>query len=64
MTTIMPEGENIRKAVKWISDMKKETPQTPMARFIDDACARFNLSPKETEYLCSAFGKTTSDKCV
>lgn len=51
MTTIQPEGEEIRKAVKWISEMRQEEPGTPIGKLIDAACMKFDLSPKEAEYL-------------
>lgn len=49
MTTIMPESEKLRKAVRWISE---ETSDSKKAfDLISEASMRFNLSPKETEYL-------------
>ena len=51
MTTIQPQGEEIRKAVKWISEMRQASPEKPLAKLIDEACIRFDLSPKEAEFL-------------
>ena len=51
MTTIMPEGEAIRKAVKWISDNLKDDPDQPIQKLINEANLRFNLTPKDAEYL-------------
>ncbi|MGA2959386.1 MAG: hypothetical protein ABSF48_27155 [Thermodesulfobacteriota bacterium] len=50
MSSIMPEGAAIRKAVQWISKMREEG-GTPLATLIDQACVRFNLSPKDSEFL-------------
>jgi len=50
MPTIMPEGENIRKAIKWISAERQES-NRPFSVLIEEAALRFNLSPKEEEYL-------------
>ena len=51
MTTIQPEGENLRKAVKWISEERKYGPDRKPLKLIEEACLKFNLSPVEAEYL-------------
>ena len=51
MTTIQPEGENLRKAVKWISEERKYGPDKKPLKLIEEACLKFNLSPVEAEYL-------------
>jgi len=47
MATIMPKGDKIRLAVKWISAEKTEDEAKPIAALIQEASMRFNLSPKE-----------------
>lgn len=49
--TIRPDGENIRKAIKWFSAERQDNPDTPIHKLVDQACIHFNLSPKEAEYL-------------
>jgi hypothetical protein len=49
--SIMPQGEDIRKAVKWISDMRQAEPQTDPRKLVEKACLKFNLSPIDAEYL-------------
>lgn len=51
MATIMPQGENIRKAVKWISVKVQEDPGKKPQAFVNDAVMRFDLSPKDAEFL-------------
>jgi hypothetical protein len=51
MTTIIPEGEAIRLAVKWISEKCCENPGSGARKWVNEAGIRFNLSPKEEEYL-------------
>ena len=51
MTTIIPEGEAIRRAVKWISEKRQEEPGIKIHRLVDEASMRFNLSPKEQAFL-------------
>ncbi|MFO7459618.1 MAG: hypothetical protein R6X07_03275 [Desulfatiglandales bacterium] len=47
MATIMPEGERVRQAVKWIAAEKTEDDSRPIRKLIQEAAMRFNLSPKE-----------------
>ena len=51
MTTIQPESENLRKAVKWISDERQYGPPKKPSKLIEEACFKFNLSPADAEYL-------------
>jgi len=51
MTTIQPKGENLRKAVKWISAERQYRPDRNYRRIIEEACLKFNLSPMDAEYL-------------
>ena len=53
MTTIQPEGENLRKAVQWISDERKYGPEKKPAKLMEEACFKFNLSPADAEYLAN-----------
>ncbi len=49
--TIQPEGEEIRKAVKWVSEERQFEPGKDLNKIIEEACIKFNLSPKEAEFL-------------
>ena len=51
MTTVQPEGEEIRKAFKWISEERKYNPEGKLAKLIEEACLKFDLSPIDAEYL-------------
>jgi hypothetical protein len=51
MTTIIPEGEAIRKAVKWVASELEENPGQPLRGLVNKAALTFNLSPLETEFL-------------
>ena len=51
MTTIQPEGESLRKAVRWISEEEKAGSTKSRQQLIDAACLKFNLTPMEAEYL-------------
>ncbi len=54
MMTIMPEGEDLRKAVKWLSDEKGLHPEKKLSNLIQEACIKFDLSPLDAEFLSRA----------
>ena len=57
MTTVQPQGEDLRKAVKWISDERQYNPQARLSKLIEEACLKFDLSPTEEEYLLKMLKK-------
>lgn len=58
MSSILPESVNLRKAIQWISTMKEEKGgKIPLLSLIDQACIRFNLPPKDCEFLHRFFGQ-------
>ncbi len=55
MTTVIPEGDAVRKAVKWISENLKDDPDQSIQKLINEADLRFNLAPKDAEYLMNFY---------
>ena len=55
MATIKPEGEKIKEAVKWISSELQEDEKKRLSGLIQEASLRFNLSPKDEEFLVSFY---------
>ncbi|MBI5674863.1 MAG: hypothetical protein HZC48_03390 [Nitrospirae bacterium] len=51
MMSILPEGEQLRRAIKWISDERTENPGASLSKLIGDACLKFDLPPKDAETL-------------
>jgi len=51
MTEILPRGEKVRKAVKWISENLKEDSGQSLKKLINEAILRFDLSPGDAEIL-------------
>ncbi len=52
---LLPEGDKLRKAVKWLSQMVKEYPDKSRKEIILEAEVKFDLSPKECEFLQRKF---------
>lgn len=55
MGTIQPKGKNVRQAIKWISENLTENQTITPVKLIEEAGARFNLSPKDEEFLRSFY---------
>jgi hypothetical protein len=49
--SIQPEGESVRKAVKYISEEKQATPEVSIQLLIQKACMRFDLTPRDAAFL-------------
>lgn len=49
---MQPKKEDLRKAVKWISEIKKyERPDASNQELVNEAALKFNLSPADTDFL-------------
>jgi hypothetical protein len=55
MATIMPEAEHVQKAIKWISTNLEEKDAEPLKKLIENAILKFDLSPKDSEFLMNFF---------
>lgn len=55
MSQIQPEGEEIRKAIKWISDNLNEGKKK--SKLVEEAAIKFDLSPAQTDFLLNFFTK-------
>ncbi|MGD8769960.1 MAG: hypothetical protein PVJ20_12335 [Desulfobacterales bacterium] len=49
--TIQPKGEDLRKAVKWVSGERKYNPEKELKSLIEEACMKFDLSPMDADFL-------------
>jgi len=49
--TIQPQGEDLRKAVKWVSEERQSSPGQPLNILVEKACHKFDLSPKDSDFL-------------
>jgi hypothetical protein len=55
--SIAPQGEDLRNAVKWISQERQDNPQADIKKLVQKACMKFDLSPKEADYLEKMFAQ-------
>lgn len=52
---LQPTGENIKKALCWVSELLKSNPEKKRKDVFQQAEIRFDLSPKECEFLNKHF---------
>ena len=57
MTEILPEGTDLRKAVKWISEMRTDDPKKKLSDLIVEASVKFDLSPKDEVFLFDFYSR-------
>ncbi len=51
MSNVQPKGEQLKKAIKWISQKRQETPDINLVKLADEASFQFDLSPKDSQFL-------------
>ena len=51
MHDLLPDGEDIRRAVRWVSGHLQENPGQPVAPLVREAIFKFDLSPRDAEFL-------------
>ncbi|PKN38128.1 MAG: hypothetical protein CVU62_04520 [Deltaproteobacteria bacterium HGW-Deltaproteobacteria-2] len=61
MATIMPESENVQKAIKWVSANLEDGNQS-LQKLVEKAVFKFDLSPKDTDFLTKFFRESNSTK--
>lgn len=59
---ILPEGEQLRRAIRWISSERQERESETLANLIQEACIKFDLSPTDAEFLMHFFSGEKSEK--
>jgi len=48
---IMPQGESLRRALRWLDDRVRDEPKAERARLVSEASVRFDLTPVEEDFL-------------
>jgi hypothetical protein len=60
MATIIGHEELLRRATQWITEARAERGK-PVAALIDEAAMKFNLGPKDAEFLNRFFKEHPAD---
>ncbi len=55
MHDLLPDGEDVRRAVKWVSGNIRENPGQPVQPLVQEAIFKFDLSPRDAEFLIGFF---------
>jgi hypothetical protein len=55
MSELLPEGESMRRAVRWVSDQLREDPDQRLGPLLDRAMRRFDLTPAQCERLLAFY---------
>jgi hypothetical protein len=48
---VVPQGESLRRALRWLDERAQEDPGSDRAKLVGEAASRFDLSPLEEEFL-------------
>jgi hypothetical protein len=57
MHDLLPEGEELRRAVKWVSAHLQENPDQAQLKLVQEAVFKFDLSPRDSEFLLRFYSK-------
>lgn len=57
MTGIQPEGEAMRRAIRFVSEAVAADPDRPLAPLLEQATLRFDLDPRQADFLIEFFRK-------
>lgn len=49
--TVKKHSQELRRAVKWVSERRQENPELTLAQLLAEAGPKFNLTPKDQEGL-------------
>lgn len=57
MHELLPDGEDVRRAVKWVSGNLQENPCQPVQPLVREAIFKFDLSPRDAEFLIGFYSQ-------
>ncbi len=55
MHDLLPDGDDLRRAVKWIAVHLQENPGQPLPPLVQEAVFRFDLSPRDADFLINLY---------
>jgi hypothetical protein len=57
MKDILPKGESLKRAVQWMSSQLNLESNQDIIKLLNEATLRFDLTPKEAEFLFQMYTK-------
>ena len=54
---VRPGGDAVKDALRWLSARRRDEPQARLAALIQEASVRYDLSPREEEWLLHALSE-------
>jgi hypothetical protein len=62
MSEVIPKGEDLRRAVKWVSANLQEDADQPVQPLVQQAIFKFDLSPMDADFLIGFYSKRTEEE--
>lgn len=62
MHDLLPEGEDLRRAIRWISGNLQEDAGKFILQLVQEATFKFDLSPKDADFLIDFFRQRKEEK--
>jgi hypothetical protein len=59
---VLPEGEDLRRAIRWISGRLQDSPDGPVSVLVNEAVFKFDLSPKDADFLIAFYSRRKEEK--
>jgi hypothetical protein len=57
MKDILPKSDTLKRAIKWLSEHLKDDANQNISQLLNEATLRFDLSPKESEFLIRMYSE-------
>lgn len=57
MHDLLPDGEDVRRAIMWVSENLLEDPGQPIQALVHKAIFKFDISAKDAEFLIRFYEK-------
>lgn len=61
MSDLLPDGEDLRRAVKWVSSHLQENPGQAVQPLVQKAIFKFDLSPRDAEFLIGFYRQSREE---
>ena len=55
---LFPKGEALTRALKWLGEERLHRPDVPVAKLIDEASLKFDLTPMNQQFLLTEWAKS------